>query len=67
MPFQQVGDIAEFDARGIWRVVDSDDALFASATAGFDVTTQWPLRVTLRDASPSGSAPQGAGEDDTTF
>ena len=25
---------------GIWRVVDSDDALFASATAGFDVTTQ---------------------------
>ncbi|HMS77769.1 non-ribosomal peptide synthetase, partial [Gordonia sp. (in: high G+C Gram-positive bacteria)] len=67
VPFQQVGDIAEFDARGIWRVVDSDDALFASATAGFDVTTQWPLRVTLRDASPSGSAPQGAGEDDTTF
>ncbi|MCB1297175.1 MAG: amino acid adenylation domain-containing protein, partial [Gordonia sp.] len=67
VPFQQVGDIAEFDARGIWRVVDSDDALFASATAGFDVTTQWPLRVTLRDASPSGSAPQGAGEDGTTF
>ncbi|GAB05162.2 putative non-ribosomal peptide synthetase, partial [Gordonia amarae NBRC 15530] len=35
--------------------VATDDDVFAAATTGFDVTTQWPLRVILRDSSTDGS------------
>ena len=42
-----VGDIADFDSHDVWRVVGTRDELLASVTDGFDVTTQWPLRVRL--------------------
>ncbi|WP_287384606.1 non-ribosomal peptide synthetase, partial [Gordonia sp. (in: high G+C Gram-positive bacteria)] len=48
-PYQLIGDIAEFDDRGVWRVVDSDDDLFTSVSTGFDVAREWPLRVVVRE------------------
>ncbi|MGB6247292.1 amino acid adenylation domain-containing protein, partial [Gordonia sp. (in: high G+C Gram-positive bacteria)] len=50
-PHQLVGDAAEFAARGIWQTVDSQAALAETVMAGFDVTTQWPLRVRLYSPS----------------
>nr|HQV20778.1 condensation domain-containing protein [Gordonia sp. (in: high G+C Gram-positive bacteria)] len=47
VPHQVVGDIADFDSHDVWRVVGTRDELLASVTDGFDVTTQWPLRVRL--------------------
>ncbi|MBD0024578.1 non-ribosomal peptide synthetase, partial [Gordonia sp. (in: high G+C Gram-positive bacteria)] len=57
VPHQVIGDIAEFDGRGIWRTVHSDDDLFASVASGFDVTREWPVRVVLRETS-GGTAPE---------
>ena len=54
IPFQQVGDIAEFDDRRIWQIADSVDGVIAAATTGFDVTTQWPIRVRLAQADSAG-------------
>ena len=47
-PYQLIGDMAEFDSRGVWRTVDTDEEVLAAAATGFDVTREWPLRVALR-------------------
>ena len=46
-PRQLIGDIAEFDDRGIWRIAASEAELMASAATGFDVAGDWPLRAML--------------------
>ncbi len=47
VPFQQVGAIAEIDDRVDWAVVDSMELLDEACRSGFDVTTDWPLRIRL--------------------
>ncbi|WP_062393759.1 non-ribosomal peptide synthetase [Gordonia phthalatica] len=51
-PYQLVGDVAEFDDRAVWRTVGSEAELVESVMAGFDVASQWPLRVMLFAAAP---------------
>ena len=46
-PFQLVGDVAELDARDVWRVAGSPGELLGAISEGFDVTTDWPLRVRI--------------------
>ena len=47
-PAQQILAGADADARLDWSVVESADALLGSATAGFDVTRDLPVRVRVR-------------------
>ncbi len=46
-PFQFVGGVGELPDRGVWRVSASSEELFGTISAGFDVTSDWPLRVCL--------------------
>ena len=54
IPFQRVGDIAEFDDRRIWQIADSVDGVIAAATTGFDVTNAVADRVRLAQADSAG-------------
>ena len=45
VPCQRIGSAAEFDARGVWQVVDSRQAVLDAVSTGFDVAQQWPIRV----------------------
>ncbi|MFC7417934.1 amino acid adenylation domain-containing protein, partial [Gordonia phosphorivorans] len=49
IPYQAVSSVDDVEARlsAVWKVVHSQEALFASVTNGFDITKQWPLRVML--------------------
>jgi len=47
VPSQIVGAVDEIDGRGVFEVVDTEEALFAAAARGFDVVAEWPLRVRL--------------------
>ncbi|MFZ2239141.1 MAG: amino acid adenylation domain-containing protein, partial [Gordonia amarae] len=47
VPHQVIGDIADFDNHDVWQVVGTRDELLTSVADGFDVTTEWPLRVRL--------------------
>ncbi|MDH3024096.1 amino acid adenylation domain-containing protein [Gordonia alkanivorans] len=47
-PLQLVTDPETARARLDWQVVDSDDDLLISATTGFDVASEFPLRVRVR-------------------
>ncbi|GAB19825.1 putative non-ribosomal peptide synthetase [Gordonia effusa NBRC 100432] len=47
VPRQQVCDSADVASRLDWAIVDSTDALERAVVAGFDVSTQWPLRARL--------------------
>ncbi|MFT4088915.1 MAG: amino acid adenylation domain-containing protein, partial [Gordonia sp. (in: high G+C Gram-positive bacteria)] len=46
-PHQKIWPVEDIVDRVDWRVVDSQEELETAVTDGFDVTTQWPLRVRL--------------------
>ncbi|GAC71058.1 non-ribosomal peptide synthetase, partial [Gordonia soli] len=52
VPYQLIHDPAEIAAGVDWAEADSDDALYAAATTGFDVTTEWPVRVRIQQTAP---------------
>ncbi|WP_344786239.1 amino acid adenylation domain-containing protein, partial [Gordonia caeni] len=47
VPFQEIASVDEVDGRLDWAVVGSRAELEAAVSAGFDVTSDWPLRVRL--------------------
>ncbi|MGW5525070.1 non-ribosomal peptide synthase/polyketide synthase, partial [Gordonia sp. NPDC003950] len=52
VPFQRIAGAELVDDRLDWRVVDSQAEVMAAVMAGFDVTSQWPLRVRLWQSAP---------------
>ena len=50
-PHQLVCDASEFDERGVWRIVGSEQELYDTLVTGFDVTIEWPLRARLFSVS----------------
>ncbi|WP_439644644.1 amino acid adenylation domain-containing protein, partial [Gordonia soli] len=62
-PHQQIVDIDTARERLDWRVVDTDDELLESATRGFDVAAELPIRGRLRPASGAWDARGGAAWD----
>jgi amino acid adenylation domain-containing protein len=57
-PAQQIIDARTAADDLDWAVVGDLDSVVASATDGFDVTTDLPVRVRLLDESPSGDEPR---------
>nr|WP_274378029.1 non-ribosomal peptide synthetase [Gordonia neofelifaecis] len=51
VPTQRIASVDEIEDGLDWAVVDSQDAVAAAVTTGFDVTAQWPLRVRLWEQS----------------
>ncbi|MCH5644318.1 amino acid adenylation domain-containing protein [Gordonia sp. ABSL49_1] len=47
VPFQLVASVDEVEDGLDWQIVDSQADVETAVTAGFDVTSQWPLRVRL--------------------
>ncbi|GAB17963.1 putative non-ribosomal peptide synthetase, partial [Gordonia effusa NBRC 100432] len=46
-PVQQVHAASEVDSHIDWQIVDSQEAIAAAVSAGFDVSTQYPIRFRL--------------------
>ena len=51
VPFQQIDGVELVENRLDWRVVDSQAEVMAAVMAGFDVVSEWPLRVRLWQAA----------------
>ena len=51
VPGQRICDVTEFGQRGIWQIVDTEEQLLTEVSAGFDVSSEWPLRVRLLHVS----------------
>ncbi|MFW0788916.1 amino acid adenylation domain-containing protein [Gordonia sp. CPCC 205333] len=51
VPRQQICDAAEIEDQLDWAVVDSPESVERAVMTGFDISTQWPLRVRLAQAS----------------
>ncbi|HMS75862.1 non-ribosomal peptide synthetase [Gordonia sp. (in: high G+C Gram-positive bacteria)] len=47
VPGQQICEVGQFGRRRIWQVVETEEQLIAEVSAGFDVSSEWPLRVRL--------------------
>ncbi|QHN36337.1 amino acid adenylation domain-containing protein [Gordonia pseudamarae] len=53
VPYQLIGEIGEAPDRKVWEIVDSEAELWGDVTTGFDVGTEWPIRVRLLVAGPA--------------
>ncbi|WP_344716283.1 amino acid adenylation domain-containing protein, partial [Gordonia defluvii] len=53
VPFQDVAATSSIQERLDWQVVDSREQVEAVVVQGFDVSTQWPIRVRLWQAGES--------------
>ncbi|QHN32050.1 amino acid adenylation domain-containing protein [Gordonia amarae] len=47
VPCQRICPAGEFEARDVWRVVDSRQAVLDTVATGFDVAHQWPIRACI--------------------